>query len=129
MFQGIKTMFTAAVNRIAVSIVSVAANKLEAAAAVEKAGIDAELEVEAQRLEVGGFLKQAQVLRLKATGIQADAPGATSLAALANLCGDQPPALQAPPSVPQLAEVPVTTAKRIGRPPKSAAKPEDMSEE
>jgi hypothetical protein len=126
--NSIRTMFAAAVNRIAVTIVSAAANKLEAAAAVEKAGVDADLEAEASRLEAGGFVKQAQTLRLRAGGIQADAPGATALAALAHLTGDEPPALSAAPDVPQLPEASANPARRgPGRPPKAVAKADDAT--
>lgn len=88
MFQIIRAMFKAAVNRVAVTIVATAANKIEAAAAIEKAEIDAEIEIEAMKLETQGMLKQAQALRLRAAGIHTDAPAATALPALANLIGE-----------------------------------------
>ena len=128
MLQIIKAMFKAAVNRVAVSIVATAANKIEAAAAIEKAEVDAELEFEAVKLEAQGMLKQAQALRLRAAGIQTDAPAATALPALANLIGEASNQtttkadtlrLVAAPSTPSHTTAPATTKRGPGRPPKA----------
>ena len=128
MLQIIKAMFKAAVNRVAVSIVATAANKIEAAAAIEKAEIDAELEIEAVKLETHGMLKQAQALRLRAAGIQTDAPAATALPALANLIGEASNQtttkadtlqLMAAPNASSNAATPTTAKRGPGRPAKA----------
>ena len=120
MLKQIKEMMTAAVNRVAVIIVSSAANKIEAAAALGKAEIDAELETEARRLEAEGLVSQAQKLRLQASSIQTNAPAATALPALANLVGETESGIVASPSIPQWAmTASEDTPKRgPGRPPK-----------
>jgi len=129
MLKIFKEMMTAAANRVAVIIVSTAANKIEAAASISKAETDAEVEAEARKLEAQGFITQAQALRTRAGSIDADAPAATALKALANLTGTttiSPPAAAVVPQLAAATDTEVTPKRGPGRP-KTANKPADTT--